>query len=91
MTARNRAVLQGSTPKMEKALNEADQEENHANAQTANSQHANNSQAGLRRVEQHEELRDGFYDPVTDKGEDLKNGRSNATGAREQGDRGQHS
>lgn len=84
MTARNRAVSQGSTPKMEKALDKAYQKEDHTDTQAADSQHADNGQTGLGRVEQDEELRDRLNDPVADEGKDLEDcsGNTASTGKR---------
>ena len=89
MTARFRAVCEGSTPEMEKALDETDQKEDNTNAQGADSQDADNRQTGLRRVEQNKELRNSLNDPVADESKDLEDGSRNATGAGEHRKSGQ--
>lgn len=77
MTARFRAVTWASAPPVEKALDETDNKENHANAKATNSQDAENGQTGFGRIENRQHGSDHRHKPSADCSEDVHNGRNN--------------
>ena len=62
---------------MEEILNDTHNQEEHRDGQTGNSQHTQEGQTGFRGLEHGDQAVNGFRDPVSNRGKDLKNGIEN--------------